>query len=83
MQIDSSLEFHLPNLENFWLCSLNGRQRKQLLCPLKDSLTGILCRFWRTDCLEGIRLNHIFQRLFNFLLSSSGKGMWTAFSPKE
>ncbi len=83
LQVDSSLEQHLPELSKFWLVSLDGRQRKQLLCPLKDSLGSILCCYWRTSNVESIRLHHIFRRLFNFLLSSAGKGMWAIFVPKE
>lgn len=77
------MEHHIPNLANFWLDTLDVRQRRQLLSPLKHSLSNLLCGYWRTEALEGIRLYQIFKRLFNFLLSSHGKGLWTSFVPKE
>ena len=81
-QIDGSLERHLPEMAKFWLMVLDARQRKQLLTPLRDSLTSILCCYWRTSNADSIRLHSIFRRLFNFLLSSAGKGMWSTFAPK-
>lgn len=81
-QIDSAMEQHTPNLANFWLDSLDGKQRRQLLHPLKHSLSNLLCCYWRTDLPDNIRLYQIFKRLFNFLLSSGGKGLWMSISPK-
>ena len=79
----SNLEQHLPNMASFWLTSLDARQRRQLLLPLKNSISSLLACYWRTDYLEGIRLNQIFKKLFNFLFSSGGRGLWTSFVPKE
>ena len=83
LQVDSSLTNYLPELAKFWLVTLDGRQRKQLLCPLKDSLASILSCYWRTTNMESVRLYQIFTKLFNFLLSSGGKGLWAVFAPKE
>ena len=53
----------------------------QLLSPLHESVKGILCSYWRTSNLESVRLYQIVKRLFNFLLSNSGQGLWLTFVP--
>ena len=53
----------------------------QLLSPLHESVKGILCSYWRTSSLESVRLYQIVKRLFNFLLSQSGQGLWLTFVP--
>ena len=51
----------------------------QLLTPLKESVQSLLHCFWRTSHLECVRLHKVFVRLFNFLLSNHGQGLWSSF----
>ena len=80
-EVNSDIEFHMQNLGSFWLVVLDSSKRKQLLSPLHESVKGILCSYWRTSSLESVRLYQIVKRLFNFLLSHSGQGLWHTFVP--
>lgn len=70
-------------MSKFWLVALDASRRKQLFNPLRDSIKKILSQYWRTESLERVRLYQIFRRLFVFLLSSGGKGLWMSLAPKE
>ena len=83
MQINSDMDYHIPTLANFWLDTLDGRQRRQLLFPLKQTLSHLLCGHWRTDKLDTITLYQIFKKLFIFMLSSGGKGLWASIMPRQ
>ena len=74
---------HRPNIASFWMVTLDGAKRKQLLIPLKDLVKSLLQSHWRTTNLDSVKLFHILNKLFSYLLSRGGKGLWSAFVPLQ
>ncbi len=83
LQINADLLTHRPNIASFWMVSLDSTKRKQLLVPLKDLIKRLLQSHWRTTNLDSVKLFHVLNRLFSYLLSRGGKGLWSVFVPLQ
>ena len=83
LQINADIVTHRPNIASFWMVTLDGAKRKQLLAPLKDSVKTLLQTYCRAPVLESIKLHQVLNRLFSYLLSRGGKGLWSAFVPLQ
>jgi tubulin polyglutamylase TTLL7 len=76
-KIQSDWSNQYAKVGSFWLLTLDGTKRKQLLNPIRECARNLIKIHWRTTAIETTRLNKVFMRLFNYLLSNHGQGLWS------
>ena len=82
-QLNPDFERYFPKMADFWLVSLDSNQRRQLLTPLKETVKSLIQSYWHKTNLCRVRIYQIFNKLFNFMLSRGGLGIWTSIAPNE
>jgi len=83
VQLTPDFEKYFQKMSDFWLVSLDSHQRRQLFTPLKESLKLLIQSYWHKSNLSKVKLYQIFNKLFNFMLSRGGLGIWTSILPEE
>ncbi|EDV22263.1 uncharacterized protein TRIADDRAFT_59327 [Trichoplax adhaerens] len=78
--LQDNWKFHKPRVASYWLVKLDTVKRKKVVDIVKTNIGSVLQYIWRSQDIENLRLNRIFNRVFNRLLWSHGQGLWNCFS---
>jgi len=70
---------HKPKIAHYWLVQLDTAKRKKVIEIVQGNVKAVVERVWRWSNVNTLKLNRLFNRVFNRMQWSRGQGLWNCF----